>query len=113
MEDAIDFEIKNVWVACGLLEDGGKIPVDSKKMPDHIIFDVKFNLTRKARLVAGGYRNKNVKKHNSFSSVASRDSFRLYPLLATLNDLDVMMTNIGNAFFNAPCKERIYVKCGS
>ena len=111
-KDAIDLELKNVIVAFQLLEDGDKIPAGSKEIPYHFVFDVKFNLTRKARLVAGGHRNKHVKKHNTYSSVASRDSVRICLLLAALNDLDVMMADIGNAYLNAKCKERVHVKCG-
>ena len=105
-------ELKNVKIAFQLLDDGEMIPSGSKKIPYHIIFDVKFNLTRKARLVAGGHKNKEVKKQNTYSSVASRDSVRICLLLAALNDLDVMMTDIGNAYLNAKCKERVHVKCG-
>ena len=110
--DAINKELKNVLVAFRLLEEGEQLPVGSKQIPYHIIFDVKFNLTRKARCVAGGHRNKDPKPHDTFSSVASRDSVRICLLLAALNDLDTSMADIGNAYLNAPCKERIYVKCG-
>lgn len=110
--DAINKELKNVLVAFELIEDGEPIPAGSKQIPYHIIFDVKFNLTRKARLVAGGHRNKSVQSHSSYSSVASRDSVRICLLLAALNDLDVLMADIGNAYLNAPCKERVHVKCG-
>ena len=73
---------------------------------------MKFNLTRKARCVAGGHRNKDPKPHDTFSSVASRDSVRICLMLAALNYLDALMADIGNTYLNAPCKERIHVKCG-
>ena len=55
---AIDKELKNVLVAFKLLHDDEHVPPGSKLIPYHIIFDVKFDLTRKARLVAGGHKNK-------------------------------------------------------
>ena len=50
-------------------------------------------------------------KHDTYSSVVTRNSVRLCFLLAALNDLDVKMADIGNAYLNAKCKERIHVKC--
>ena len=91
-------------VAFQLVEDGDTIPVGSNLIPYHIIFDVKIDLTRKARLVAGGHRNPSVNSHASYSSVASRDSIRLCFMLAALNELDILMGDIGNAYLNAPNK---------
>ena len=110
--DAINKELSSVMVAFQLVEDGDTIPVGSKLIPYHIIFDVKIDLTRKARLVAGGHRNRSVKSHASYSSVTSRDSIRLCFMLAALNELDILMGDIGNAYLNAPNKERVHVICG-
>lgn len=69
-QKAVDKELKNVIVAFQLLEEGEQLPVGSKKIPYHLIFDVKFNLTRKARLVAGGHRSKHlVPTHEKYSTV--------------------------------------------
>ncbi len=48
----------------------------------------------------------------TYSSVVSRDSVRLAFVIAALNDLDVMMCDIGNAYLNAPCREKIWFKGG-
>lgn len=48
----------------------------------------------------------------TYSSVVSRDSVRLAFLIAALNNLDVMMCDIGNAYLNAPCREKIWFKGG-
>jgi len=73
---------------------------------------VKIDLTRNARLLAGGHQNPSVKSHASYSSVASRDSIRLCFMLAALNELDILMGDVGNAYLNAPNKERVHVICG-
>ena len=70
------------------------------------------DLTRKTRLVAGGHRNKNVPSHAIFSSVASRDSVRIILLLAALNDLEILPTDIGNTYINAFCREKVHVRVG-
>jgi hypothetical protein len=109
---SIDKEIKNVKVAFRILEEGEQPPVGSKHIPYHIIFDVKFDLTRKSRLVAGGHRNKDVPAHATFSSVTSRDSVRLAFMLAALNNLNILSADIGNAYLNAPARERVHTTLG-
>lgn len=77
----------------------------------HFIFDVKADLTRKARLVAGGHRHQ-VPTHTTFSSVAGRDSVRLGFLLAAINTLNILICDIGNAYLNAPNREKVHVRVG-
>ena len=108
----IEKEMKNVIVSFKLLQDDEHLPVGSKEIPYHIIFDVKFDLTKKAWLVAGGHRNKSVPDHLVYSTVASRDSVRLAFMLAGLHELKVMVCDIGNAYLNAPNRERVHVKVG-
>ena len=109
---AIKKELGNVIVAFKLLENNEPVPIGSTKIPYHIIFDVKFDLTRKARLVAGGHRHKNVPAFECFSSVASRESVRIAFLLATLNNLGMLVADIGNAYLKAPCREKVHVVVG-
>jgi hypothetical protein len=77
----------------------------------HIIFDVKMDLTRKARFVAGGHLTE-PPVSVTYSSVVSRDSVRLAFLLAALNDLDIVACDVGNAYLNAPCREKIWFVAG-
>lgn len=111
-KDAIEKELKNVRVTFRLLEDNEPIPVGSKLIDYHIIFDVKMDLTRKARLVAGGHRNKNVPAHQTFSSVASRDSVRIVFLIVALDGLNVLSADVGNAYLNTSYKEKVNVVVG-
>ena len=92
-------------MAFKLLQDDEDVPIGSTKIPYHIIFDVKFDLSRKARLVAGGHKHKNVPAFETYSSVASREIIRLIFLIAALNDLSILAADIGNTYLNAPCKE--------
>ena len=110
--DAINKDLKNVIVAFKLLSEGERAPVRSTKIPYHIIFDVRFDLTRKARLVAGGHRHRDVPSYETYSSVVSRDSVRIILTIAALNGLSVLAADIGNAYLNAPNKEKVHVTCG-
>ena len=77
----------------------------------HTIFDVKTDLTRKARFVVGGHLTE-TPASITYSSVVSRDSVRLAFLIATLNDLDIMACDVGNAYLNAPCREKLCFVAG-
>ena len=69
-------------------------------------------MTRKARCVAGGHCHRDVPSHLVYSSVASRDSVRICLLLCALNGLDLKSADIGNAYLNADCKEKVHVRVG-
>ena len=81
----------------------------------HIIFDVKIDFSRKARFVAGGHMTE-APASLTYSSVVSRDSVKIAFLYGALNDLDIMACDIGNAYLNAPCREKIWfvagIECG-
>jgi hypothetical protein len=77
----------------------------------HIVFDVKMDFTRKARFVAGGHMTQPATSI-TYSSVVSRDSVRISFLLAALNGLHVLACDIGNAYLNAPCREKIWFQAG-
>jgi hypothetical protein len=77
----------------------------------HMIFDVKMDFSRKARFVAGGHMT-DTPSSITYSSVVSRDSVRLAFLIAKLNGLDIMACDIGNAYLNAPCREKVWFKGG-
>ena len=98
--------MKNVEVAFKFLEDGTEVPIGFKEISCHLIFDVKLSLERKARYVAGGHLNK-VPPAMTYASVVSRDSVRIIFLLAALNDLDINMCDIGNAYLNAETMESV------
>ena len=107
---AIEKEMKNVMIAFEFRDDD-KMPVGYKHIDCHMIFAVKMDLTRKARLVAGGHQT-NVPKALTYSSVVSRDSVRLAFLFAALNDLEVVAADIQNAYLYAFTKEKVYTTAG-
>ena len=106
--DAIKKEMKNVECAFDF-ENG--ILKGSRKIICHMVFDIKMDLTRKARLVAGGHMTE-APKDTTFSSVVSRDSVRIMFTVAALNDLKVLAADVQNAYLNAPTKEKVYCIAG-
>ena len=118
---AIQKEMKKVMIAFdyddSLTPDqvrnglGRNAYVGFQEIKCHIIFDVKMDLTRKARFVAGGHMTE-TPPSITYSSVVSRDSVRLAFLIAALNDLDVLACDIGNAYLNAPCREKVWFVAG-
>jgi hypothetical protein len=69
---AIKKEMKNVMAAFDFNNED-KIPIRYKHITCHMVFDIKSNLMRKARLVGGGHQTE-VPKESTYSSVISRDS---------------------------------------
>ena len=47
-----------------------------------------------------------------YLSVVSRDSTSIAFILAVLNDFDVLACEIGNAYLNAPCQEKLWFEVG-
>ena len=72
-QDAIKKEYDNVKAAFKLLKDGEKPPPTFTKIICHLIFEVKFDLRRKARYVAGGHLT-DPPSSITYSSVVSRES---------------------------------------
>lgn len=108
---AILKEMKNNAVAFKILEDAEQAPVGSQWIPFHMIFDVKCDLTRKARFVAGGHW-KEASTHLTYSSVVTRDSVRIAFLIAALNDIEILAADIGNAYLQAPAREKVHTTAG-
>ena len=110
-QDAIKKEMINSRVAFKLLEKGERPPVGHTEITCHLIFDLKLDMTRKARYVAGGHLT-DVPSSMTYSSIVSRDTVRIGFLIAALNDLDILAGDIQNAFLEAPTKEKIFFYAG-
>ena len=77
----------------------------------HMRFDLKIDLTRKARFVAGSHTT-DTPTLITYSSVVSRDSVRIAFTYAALIGMDVWAADIGNVYLNAKCRERIWTVIG-
>ena len=118
---AIQKERDKVRVAWEALD--GYTPEDTRNGKDHklagyqeidchMVFNVKMDLTHKARFVAGGHTTE-APASITYSSVVSRDSVRILFTAAALNDMDIYACDVNNAYLNAPCREKIWFEGGS
>jgi hypothetical protein len=62
-------------------------------------------------LVAGGHTTKPPKTLTN-ASVVSRESVRRAFLIAKVNDLEMVMTDIGDAYLYAECSEKYHATAG-
>ena len=93
------------------LPEPGEDLSEYKKIPYHIVFDVKFDLRRKARLVAGGNWT-NPEKDDIYSGVVAMESVRTGFLVGKLNGLTYCVGGVGNAFLYGRTKEKVYIIAG-
>ncbi len=119
--DSIQKEMSNVRIAFTADENvtpeqarTNKFYVGFQEIKCHMVFVIKMDgkFTRKSRLVAGGHTT-DAPAAITYSSVVSRDTVRIAFVIAALNDLDVMSADIGNAYLNAPCREKIWCEAGT
>ena len=112
-QDAIALEMKNVRIAFEEYEGDIKDLHEYEHISGHLIFDVKLgeNFRRKARYVADGYKT-SAPNSVTYSSVTSRDSVRIFLLLATLNEVDIQSADVQNAFLSAPVLEKVWLTAG-
>ena len=107
---AIEKEMKNVMPAFQFTEDG-KILIGYKHIDCHMIFNIKMDLTQKARLVVGGHQM-DPWKESVYSSVVSKDSVRIILMIVALNNLDILAADVQNVYLNALIKEKVYMMAG-
>ena len=88
-----------------------RLPREYQRIPYHMVFDVKFDLRRKARLVAGGNMTA-PPKEDVYSGVVGMEGIRLGFTLASLFGLDVCAADVGNAFLYGRTREKVFVVAG-
>ena len=109
--DAMALEMKNVGVAFEVLDVGVQAPSGWSRVTGHIVWDVKMDLTRKARWVLDGHKTADV-SYSTYAGVVSRESVRILMTYAALNGLDVVAADIRNAYLQAPSSRKDYIICG-
>jgi hypothetical protein len=76
-----------------------------------MVFDDKFDLGHKARLVEGGNWTVN-DKEDIYSGVVRMDTVRIGFFLGELYGLSCCACDIGNAFLHRKTKEKVYITAG-
>jgi hypothetical protein len=111
--DSIKKEMDIVNVAFNFLDQDERMPPGFSEITCHLVFTVKFDLTRKSRYVAGGHLAPTVPKFMTYSSVVSRESVRIAFTLAALNDIDLIAGDISHAYLHAKTKEKVWFRAGA
>jgi hypothetical protein len=94
--------MKNFRIALKILSGDESFPPTYQEIRCHMIFDVKMeDSPRKTRFIVGG-QTTDTPHAMTDASVVSRESVMIALNLAALNDLDVKMTDIENAYLTAP-----------
>ena len=109
--DAIRKEMKGISPAFDVLDEGVNPPPQYKYVGFHLVFDIKMDFTRKARLVADGCKTPDPVT-STYAGVVSRESVRIAFTYAALNNLDVWAGDVQNAYLQAPCSEKYYTVLG-
>ena len=97
-----------------VFEDFGKdapIPNGYENIRVHMIYDVKHDGRRQARLVADGHLTA-IPVENNYSGVVSLRGFRMLVFLAELNGLKLWGTDISSAYLEAYTREKVCIMAG-
>ena len=79
-----------------------------QKTTVHIVFDVKHDLRRKARAVAGGHLV-DAAGIDVYSSTVKGISVKIVQVISHKMGLKLLCGDVGNAYVNAYMKEKVYV----
>jgi hypothetical protein len=101
-QDAVRKEMKNVRIAFQMLNGDESSPLTYQEIWCRVIFDV---------FVACCHTT-DTPHAMTYASVVSRESVRIALTLAFLNDLDVKMADIENAYLTAPIIEKVWTVLG-
>ncbi len=105
--DAIAKEMKDVQPAFRILDSNDPDPVGHQNIRCHMIFDVKMEDFRLASCHVT-----EAPATITYASVVARDTVRLPLLLAKLNDLDVKVGDVLNAYITESVTEKIWTVFG-
>ena len=110
-QDAIKTELDQINSYGTFKDNGKKVPKDHKRIPVHFVFDVKFDLRRKARLVVGGHLTQPIFNDAPFTGIASIKSTRVVAFLAKLNRLDIKTVDVGTAYSDGTYRRKVIYHC--
>ena len=110
-EESLLKEMKGVQVAFDIRDRNSRIPPGYSPVDLMMIVDVKLDFTRNTRLVTRGDMT-DPHETLTYSSVVSRESVRIAFLIAALNNIEITMFDIGNAYLNATTTEKLYTYTG-
>jgi hypothetical protein len=108
-QEAIKTELKQLtdYQTFIVLDSGEDIPTGYQIIPYHMVFDVKYDLRRKARLVAGGNWTVNDKEDIYSGVVVCMDTVRIGFFLGELYRLSCCACDIRSEFLYGKTKKKV------
>ena len=103
--------MKNNRVAFDILDKDQNVEAGRIFLECYMIFEVRMDFRRKARYVANGAKNSNLKT-SSYSGVILRETVRIAHTYAALNGLNVMPVDIQSVYLQALISEKYWTICG-
>ena len=94
-------EISNVLIVFEIMHEGETVLANLKKLSVYMVFDVKIDLNRKARLVTDGHKTVDP-EGSTYAGVVPRESVRIALTYAALNDLKIVAADNQNSYLTAP-----------
>ena len=83
------------------MDDDEHLPVGYTQQSGHVVFDVKMDLTRKARWVLDGHKTPDI-DGSTFVGEMSREIARIALTYAALNGVPVSVADIQNVYLQVP-----------
>jgi hypothetical protein len=111
-QDEVRKEMKNVRIAFKNINGEESAPPTYQEIRCHMIFDFKMEYFRRNARFVAGWHTTDTPHAMTYASVVSRESVRVALALAALNDLDVKMSDIENAYLMAPITEKVWTVLG-
>ena len=81
------------------------------RIPDHVVFDVKFDGQKKTRIVADG-NHTDPPQEDIYSEVVKQFCVRLGYMAASSNNLQVCTGDVGHAFLHGKTRELVFIIAG-
>jgi hypothetical protein len=111
-KDALALEMTNIGIAFEVLESNKYVRPGWKKVPGHLVWDIKMDFSRKSRWVLNGHKTPDPIGY-MYARVVSRESIRIAFTYAALKAVDVCAADIRNVYLQAPSSQKDYVICGA
>ena len=106
--DALAKEMKNTKVAFKILPEGDMAPRDCQFVRCRIVWDDKIEDFRRKDMLVGGGHMTIAPAASTCASVVTRETVRVALTLAALNDLEVKVGGVENAYIIASVREKIW-----
>ena len=109
--DGLNKEMTELVIDFKILQDEEMTPAGYKKSSGHLIFDVKMDFTWRARYVKDSHCTPDPETSN-YARLVSWENIRLLLTHAALHGIDVMVTDIWNAYLQVLTSEKHFIICG-